>query len=632
MSARRDAVTEKAGGAQTPMLRLRSAYRAHRRGVWWLTVTTWLAVTIALGAWGWHLARPDASALDVLYGTLQLFWLAAAFDTVYMPWQLEAARFAGAVATLSALGLAFLALFRDEVRRWRVRRKRDHAIVCGLGEKGFQVARALRAAGENVVVVTRDTDSEHLPAARDLGVLEIVGDAADEKTLLAARLTRASHLFVLCGQDHVNIEIAEAARRVLDADRDAQKASAPAGVAAQSADGEQRAPVVCRVLLGDDAWWQRLDPLTLTRRRDAIDVQYFNFFDRAAGYMVEGRPPIITTEQDGTVLTRVAVVGDGQVARAVCTHLLATWSATQQPDARLELELWSGKAEELRDDLLADLTDSAAGSWPISIVAEPRAAALDDPGATHAALCKSVPKRRGIGRVYVCLESDHRTAGVAMVLDEVLLASGAANTVVTACLLRAGILNSLLSRDGDMRDASGHLEFFDMMKAMRDPRLLNDGFEEAIARSIHAHYRPANRGTPNDRPWDELSESIRDDNRDVAASYGRYLDVLCCGVTRRRALVPGALVFTDAEVDLIGRQEHMRWLQKKRADGWDLGPRNNELKLNPYMKEWDEMTDDEKATTRRQMREIPEVMAEAGFYVFRSGTHAPLPADPEAEP
>ena len=216
-------------------------YADHRRGLWWTAAIVWIGGTVLLGFWGWCLTDPSGSFLDHVYNTLQLFWLQGSFDSASVSWQLEVARFAGAVILLSTVALAFFALFRTEVRRWRVRRLHGHTIVCGLGEKGFQAVRALRDAGERVVVILLDAESDRLPAARAVGARELIADATEEKTLIQAGIARASQLLVLCSEDKVNVAVAQAARRVVGEQGERQ-----------SREGRRRRPLACKVLITEN--------------------------------------------------------------------------------------------------------------------------------------------------------------------------------------------------------------------------------------------------------------------------------------------------------------------------------------------------------------------------------------------
>ncbi len=118
--------------------------------------------------------------------------------------------FAGVATT--AIVVAFVAdlllsrrLLQSAGRR-QVRHMRHHIILVGLGSFGIRVAGDLKAAGHDVVAIERNEDNRYLPAAGELGVPVIFGDATLRQTLESARVEDASAIAVLTQDDMVNIE------------------------------------------------------------------------------------------------------------------------------------------------------------------------------------------------------------------------------------------------------------------------------------------------------------------------------------------------------------------------------------------------------------------------------------------
>jgi voltage-gated potassium channel len=87
-----------------------------------------------------------------------------------------------------------------------------HHIVCGFGRVGRQVARDLRAARADYVVV--DTDPENRQLAEALGIFFIEGDAADDGVLAEAGIARARSIIVCADSDANNVFITLTAREL----------------------------------------------------------------------------------------------------------------------------------------------------------------------------------------------------------------------------------------------------------------------------------------------------------------------------------------------------------------------------------------------------------------------------------
>ena len=116
--------------------------------------------------------------------------------------------------------------------------------------------------------------------------------------------------------------------------------------------------------------------------------------------------------------------------------------------------------------------------------------------------------------------------------------------------------------------------------------------------------------------WDQLSEHLREQNRDVARDLPGKLEVL--GLVLRQDAPAGAPVISidpaDPRVEELAKREHERWLARKVKTGWRYGePRDDARKLHPSMRPWAEISQDEREKDRIMVREIPDIVAAAGM-------------------
>jgi hypothetical protein len=64
--------------------------------------------------------------------------------------------------------------------------------------------------------------------------------------------------------------------------------------------------------------------------------------------------------------------------------------------------------------------------------------------------------------------------------------------------------------------------------------------------------------------------------------------------------------------------EHGRWNVERLLDGWKWGPiKDVDAKINPSLLPWDELSEDVKKYDRDAVDEIPKILAEVGFEVYR---------------
>ena len=105
----------------------------------------------------------------------------------------------------------------ESLGRQKITALRGHVLVVGLGTIGLRVARQLRDAGRDVVVIEKSERNRHLGQLRALGVPVMIADATLPETLEAARLPAASAVAVLTSDDLANLETGLAIRDQLGA-------------------------------------------------------------------------------------------------------------------------------------------------------------------------------------------------------------------------------------------------------------------------------------------------------------------------------------------------------------------------------------------------------------------------------
>jgi voltage-gated potassium channel len=119
-----------------------------------------------------------------------------------------------ALATMTELFVA--GHLGDLLAARRTQRRIDsltgHHIVCGFGRVGRQVARDLRAARAEYVVIDARADNREL--AQGLGERFIEGDAADDAVLVRAGIARARSIVACADSDAENIFITLTAREL----------------------------------------------------------------------------------------------------------------------------------------------------------------------------------------------------------------------------------------------------------------------------------------------------------------------------------------------------------------------------------------------------------------------------------
>ena len=172
---------------------------------------------------------------------------------------------------------------------------------------------------------------------------------------------------------------------------------------------------------------------------------------------------------------------------------------------------------------------------------------------------------------------------------------------------------------------------------------------EKLARQIHEDYlkemRAAGKtGHPGAVEWEELSEEFRESNRAQARNIGEKLnavglafdagetpataeDKIDAGETPATAAdkfvageTPAATVEEfDAETILIlTKNEHIRWIQEKLANGWVYAPvRDNEMKHHPFLVPYEQLPPEEQQKDINIVKNIIPLLKSVGLRVYR---------------
>jgi uncharacterized membrane protein len=147
---------------------------------------------------------------------------------------------------------------------------------------------------------------------------------------------------------------------------------------------------------------------------------------------------------------------------------------------------------------------------------------------------------------------------------------------------------------------------------------------ERLARGIHRTYvraalegggAPA--GTAALRDWGDLTDDLRDANRAQANHIGEKLAELGCVMVPGGAGMP-AFTFDEAEVHLLARLEHERWMAERTTQGYRYGP-TRAGHSHPDLVPWEHLAPEAREKDERTIRTIPALLAGEGFHVLRVG-------------
>ncbi|MCL4179460.1 MAG: NAD-binding protein, partial [Verrucomicrobia bacterium] len=358
---------------------------------WWLVVLSG-ALTLVCGTIG--VAQYEREHLGHVHGLSPLYHAAQMlilhlphFDGGLNLW-IELGRWFGVLTFFGAALILLWWRFRREIMLLRVGTWSDHWLICGLGRKGFELARHLKRRDQaaRVVVLDPNPDAQLADQCLEQGIGVVSGDAAVPAALEQAGAARAGEIIVITPSDETNVRVATEIRIV------------------QSA--AKRGPATCHVHLSDIHLREALQRLTETDRLNpgACEFHFFDVFDD------EARRVLLQLPLDGSGLreddrrsVHVAILGFGRMGRSIALRAAKMGHfANGKP---LRLSIVDRAAELQRERFLFRYPAFAEGRICLT---EFRAAEVESQS-TRRWLEQAAGEPDTLLHVFVCLSEDART-------------------------------------------------------------------------------------------------------------------------------------------------------------------------------------------------------------------------------
>ena len=591
------------------MKSLRLFWRERVRPWWkdweWPTVGVAAATAFALGIWGFRLQALATTqsfySLDVVFQSFQLFVLQFSVQSP-MPWPLNAARWLAPVVAgytaLQALGQ----LFADEFLALRLRLFwRGHVVIGGLGRKGLRLARGFLERGQRVVVIEQDAENDLVRQCRELGGSVLLGDAAEERLLRRAGVARAASLFAVCGDDGVNAEIAVRAAQ-LTTERDGP-------------------PLACVLHIVDPQLCTLLRERELdTGAAGRLRLEFFNTFDLGARVLLEEHP-LIDPDQGGSGAARgMVIVGVGRLGESLLVNAARQWQSSGAARGRLDVTLVDRNALAIAESLKVRYPgiEKICALTPLDM--DVRSAAFE-----QAAFLRPRGPGAATPCVFVCLDDDSLSLATALALA--WHEREPRPTIVVRMAQEAGL--GLLLRGVDSAGGGFKgIRAFGLLDRTCHPEQVLRGTHEILARAIHDEYLRQQTAagvtpqhSPSMVPWDELSEHLKETNRQQADDIGTRLKAVNCTATPMLGWSEPPFAFTPGEIERLAQMHHERWMAMRREVGWRQGATKDETaKTDPRLIPYDKLPPAEQDKDRHAVSRIPAMLEKIGFRVRRRGT------------
>ena len=636
--------------------------RNHRTPGWRLFARRWLATVVCslaivtfvfgLGGFTWQYAAstaiqaittPATSAKPPpnqdwsipLFKTVQLYLLnSGAEDDTDHPsnWFLIIARLSAAALFLLLSSTVILSIL-DNVRRLPSQlTRRNHIVICGLGQIGLQLLDDIKEAHdayamlnneqrkelknpnpptrpENVIVVESNPTNPWIDRARSLGATIVIGDSTKADTHFEARTLHAREVFVVNGDDGINLEVAAELGNLFVLEKV----------------DRSTVPLKLYVHIVDTNFATTLRPYcTILHDTPNMLVQVFNVPRTAAVRLVTNQLwPYAPKDSNETA--HFVILGFGAMGQALAVQLAQLGSFPNRKRSRFTIadpDIEKHAATFMsRFPRFTSWTDyenigvkefsAAADAWgsnehplpehlkvssPDAIQYACNAEFIDlDAGRSDDLLAIKLTKQfaeQGVKPfVFICGQQDRDNFETAVQLRDQLACYGQFDVPIFVWLPRQPALAETLARAtnskfypfGECRSAASYQDITTPLREIVGIKIQADYENTALANANKADKKYTKKS------WSELRDDYRESNR-VAADH-MLIKLQYVGVEIVRKTKPdqksGRFTkdFTEKTRQVLAEMEHYRWVAERLLAGWRYCPMGStEDEINAYKK------------------------------------------------
>ena len=555
-----------------------------------------------LGFWGFQVTVDEATRWKMstvwsnVFKTLQL--LTTQFPpnlpSDEVPLQLQVARFALPIFAVWFAATAIFRRFNRPVMAWWAGLTSGHVVLFGDTPVARALARSFRAAGREVVAITRPADADKVMPIEASGARVVFGDATQPQALRRAGIHRAA---AAIAADDVGKSAVALATSVAAINRGKRPASAP--------------PLTFLIRLGH----RELRALIATQvaaalRESRVDLRLY-LRERTVARSLLSRYPADWGRPPGPYDVHAAIVGLGDMGAELLLQLARV--AVPSPGRRAVFTVIDTRAAGIRDQLLGESPGLANCGELRFITSEIQPSAIranDVEEWFHTPLPATA--------IYVCCGDDHANLSMAIGLRRAYARLGVPAPPIF-----------VYQREGrDLVEALPHIHAtamdtlriiaFGGVEEEADPFFLIDEEIDDLARLMHEEYlrsrgkiADAEGMTPAAVPWPDLPDTYRTANRSQADHVSAKLRTLGW----HAVAVPTAKAppLDPRRLEEIAEQEHERWCRDRWLGGWTHGERDDDKRHHPNLLPYERLSEEIRELDRKTVASLPGLLTGLGI-------------------
>ena len=523
---------------------------------------------------------------DNLYLTFQLIPLNSGGLEPPVPFLLNIARFLSPTLAGLAAIKALWVLFRQQIQSSRMSMLHNHIIICGLSHKGWIMANQFRSEKKPVVIIERNKSNQFLEGCQKSGMFIMIGDATDPDILEKAGITHANGLFAVCEDDGINVEIALKAQAQIQIGRPN--------------------PLLCLVHVSDPQLCQILNKKMASLEKNSFQLEMFNVYERGARSLLIKFP---AWNENELTSPQILILGLGRFGQNLLLQIGRNWWNFQNKNGqKLKTIVIDRKAQQNTALLLARYPQLKTTLDIIPINME-----LDSAEFEMAEFIKIHQP----DRIYICLDNDSNALKAGLFLQQ----RSNSRIPIIIRMLESGGLERLIHQPIIQMHETNLIPFL-VLEEVCNTNLINEQPRDILAKSLHENYIEnrisGGSSSNNDQSmvaWEDLDSIYKNKNYQQVDNLLMLTSDFGFQITPLIDWDAPSYNFASEIVDQMAEKEHELWMADCTKEGWMYQPGEKDLrtKTNPALINWNDLPDQERQKNRDYVRNIPKLLAKAGY-------------------
>ncbi|MCY3410094.1 MAG: NAD-binding protein [Candidatus Heimdallarchaeota archaeon] len=575
------------------------------------SISILLLLTFVLGFTGYReyfkIQNIQADSADIIYELLRLFLIEASLEGP-VPILLNIARFLAPVIAFYTGIKTLISIFEEQLQVLRLQYAKNHVIICGLGDKGFQLAHDFTKGKYTVVVIDIHDDTENILTLKDRGGIFIHGNASDESLLLKLRIQYAKYIISTLADDETNIEVATRAKKIIGTD--------------------PKEGYIVKILIHIKNIQLYNNLMTIrsfyeSSVSQSYSVEFFNIYRNSARLLLLEYPferyHLIGKDSDEPWINdhiKIVLVGWNDLTEELILQMIRQYHFPKM--VKLSILLICADAESKLHYINSEYTflHDLVNLEGMELFHENR---------VNYQFLQHIPK--DLSAIVITEKEETTNLSISLKLYDYYRSNGILTPIFINLYNIKGLVNFFDTLDIEKQEHPRIIPF-GLLNRVCGKNLVVHETLDGIAKHLHNRYYESmiiagkTKGeTPAMQPWDRLPNYLKDANIYLADHIAIKLRSLKLGLSREvtSAHKVDQIYADNDQLMLLGTAEHNRWMVAKLLEGWQKGEvRDDTKKIMPSLIPWDDLSDEEKNKDLDFIIHLPRILEEMDFIIVKS--------------